>query len=255
LEKELGLALIEQGNSSSASAPTSPRPHSAEAPQDETQSRERTETTTGSKPEELQEELQDVSRHGTAQGLEEWEQQETEVVVEGGGVAMQQEQLAAQKEELAQPAVAEGDQQDLVEVIDADDPKDKEATKALPATQPEIDNHHFRLRGIRTQQLAERQAKTTYYRVVCGEYPNRSYSWANEDDIRLLMLRPSCERPSRDLVPQEEQDVRVHRMRCSRRSKGRKVFEYLVNEPSTWITEDQLRISLSPVLVAVLKGN
>jgi hypothetical protein len=40
--------------------------------------------------------------------------------------------------------------------------------------------------------------------------------------------------------------------------KGRKVFEYLVDafdlDDSTWITEDQLRISLSPILVAELKG-
>jgi hypothetical protein len=44
-------------------------------------------------------------------------------------------------------------------------------------------------------------------------------------------------------------------MRCSQSSKGNKFFEYLVDEPSTWITEDQLRISLSPMLVAELKGN
>lgn len=61
LDKELGLALIEQGNSSSASSPTSPCPRSVEAPQDEIQSRERSETT-GSRPEELQ----DAFRHGTA---------------------------------------------------------------------------------------------------------------------------------------------------------------------------------------------
>jgi hypothetical protein len=40
--------------------------------------------------------------------------------------------------------------------------------------------------------------------------------------------------------------------------KGRKVFEYLVDafglDNSTWITEDQLRISLSPILVLELKG-
>ena len=85
------------------------------------------------------------------------------MVVEGGGVAMQQqEELAVQKEELGQPAV--GDQQDLVEVLDADDPKDKEATEALPATQPEIpkiDKHRFRLRRVRARQLPRRQTKTT----------------------------------------------------------------------------------------------
>jgi len=78
----------------------------------------------------------------------------------------QQEELAGQKEELGQPAVGEGDQQDLVEVIDVDDPKGKEATEALPATQseiPEIDEHCFRLRGIRTQPLAGRQTGTTQY--------------------------------------------------------------------------------------------
>ena len=105
---------------SSAGTPTSPSPRSVEAPPDETQSRERTETT-GSRLEELQ----DTSRHGTAQGLEERELQETEVVVEGGAVAMQQQK------ELGHPAV--GDQQDLIEVVDADDPEDKEATEALPA--------------------------------------------------------------------------------------------------------------------------
>lgn len=125
LEKELGLALEEQQvESSSAGKPTSPSPRSVEAPPDETQSRERT----GCRPEELQ----DTSRHGTAQGLEEWELQETGVVVEGGAVAMQQqEELAAQKEELGYTAV--GDQQDLVKVVYADDPEEKEATDALPA--------------------------------------------------------------------------------------------------------------------------
>jgi hypothetical protein len=44
-------------------------------------------------------------------------------------------------------------------------------------------------------------------------------------------------------------------MRASERSKGRKVFEYLVDELSTWITEDQLRVSLSPTLLAELEGN
>jgi hypothetical protein len=52
LEKELELALVEQVNSSSASAPSSPRSHSVEASQDEIKSRERTETTS-SKQEEL----------------------------------------------------------------------------------------------------------------------------------------------------------------------------------------------------------
>jgi hypothetical protein len=144
LEKELGLALEEeQVESSSASAPTSPSPRPVKAPQDEIQNRKRSEAT-GSTPEELQE----VSRHGTARGLEEWEHRGSEVVVE----------------ELGQPAV--GDQQDLVEVADADNPEDKEATEPLPARQPEspeINEHRFRLRGVQVQQLPGRQTKTTQY--------------------------------------------------------------------------------------------
>jgi hypothetical protein len=50
---ELGLALGEQlVESSSAGIPTSPSPRSAEVPQDEIQSRERSETA-GGRPEEL----------------------------------------------------------------------------------------------------------------------------------------------------------------------------------------------------------
>jgi hypothetical protein len=61
LEKELGLALGEQQvESSSAGTPTSPSLRSAEAPQDEIQSRQRSETT-GGRPEELR----DASRRGT----------------------------------------------------------------------------------------------------------------------------------------------------------------------------------------------
>ena len=148
----------------------------------------------------------------------------------------QQEELAAQEEEFGQPAVGKGDQQDLVEVVDADDPKDKEVTEALPATQPEIpeiNEHRFRLRGIRTQPLAGRQTGTTQYRVVWGEHPNRSDSWVNEDDMRMSVLRPPCEQSSQDLVPPVERDVmRVHRMRYNRCSKGKKIFEYLVINPA-----------------------
>lgn len=43
-------------------------------------------------------------------------------------------------------------------------------------------------------------------------------------------------------------------MRCNHHSKGRKVFEYLVNEPCTWITKDQLEIFLNPTLLAELRG-
>lgn len=169
----------------------------------------------------------------------------------------QQEELAAQKEELGQPAVGEGDLQDLVEVVDADDPEDKEPTEALPATQPEIPEieHRFRLRGIRTQHLPGRQTGTTQYRVVWGDHPNRSDSWVNEDDLRMSMLRPPCERFPQNLVRPVESDViRVYRMRYGRCSKGKKTFEYLVDK-SRWITEDRLRISLSPMLVTELKGS
>jgi hypothetical protein len=66
LEKELGLALEEeQVKSPFAGAPTS-SPLSVEAPQDEIQSRERSETTGG-----ILEELRDASRRGSpAQDLE-----------------------------------------------------------------------------------------------------------------------------------------------------------------------------------------
>jgi hypothetical protein len=142
----------------------------------------------------------------------------------------------------------------LVEVVDADDPKDKKATGALPIMQPEvpeIDEHRFRLRGIRTRQLAERQTKTIQYRVVWGKYPNRSDSWVNENDIQVLMLWPVGEQ---DLIPQIQTSVRVHQMRCNRRSKSRKYLEYLVDGLSIWITEDQLRISFSSTSIVELKG-
>ncbi len=75
-----------------------------------------------------------------------------ELVGDAGGVGMwQHEEIAGQKEELRRPAL--GDQQNLAEVDDMDVPMDKEATDALPTTQTEVDKHHFRLRGIRTQQL------------------------------------------------------------------------------------------------------
>ncbi len=251
LDKELGLALEEQQvESLSAGTPTSPSPRSVEAPQDETQIRERTENT-GSRPEELRE----AFRHNSpAQDFECREQQETQVGVEGGAVAVQQQ------EELGQPAV--GDQQGLVEVNVADDSEDKEASEDPPAGQPEIpeiDEHRFRLRGIRARQLPGRQTKTTQYRVVWGQRPNRSDSWLNEDDIRMSMPWPPCELYSQNLALSTEIDIfRVCEMRSSGH-KGRKVFKYLVDafglDDSTWITEDQLRISLSPMLILELKGN
>jgi hypothetical protein len=70
LEKELGLVLKEQQvELLSVSIPTLPSPRLAEIPQDGTQIRECAENT-DSRPEELQ----DISRHSIAQGLEEWEQ-------------------------------------------------------------------------------------------------------------------------------------------------------------------------------------
>ena len=258
LEKELVLACEKQQvDLSSACTPPSPSSRSVEEPQNEIQSRERIGTTGG-----ILEELRDASRHSSpAQDLEWWEQQETQVGVEGGAVAVQQqEELAAQEEELGQPAVGKGDQQDLVDV-DADEPRDREATEALPATQPEIDQidkHRFRLRGVRASKLPGRQTKTTQYRLVWGEHPNRSDSWLNEDDVQISMPRPICELSSQNLALQTDMDTRVHGMRASLH-KGRKLFEYLVDafdlDSRTWITEDQLRISLSPMLVAELKGN
>jgi hypothetical protein len=57
--------------------------------------------------------------------------------MEGGGIAMwQQEELALQMEELGQLAVSEGegDQQDLVDIDIMDEYRDKEATEALLTT-------------------------------------------------------------------------------------------------------------------------
>lgn len=243
LENELELAFLQQVRLFSAK---SPRLSSVEALPDESQSREHTETT-GSRPEKPQ----DASPNSTVQGLEEWEQRETEVVVvEGGGVAMQQEELGQ---------LAVGDPQDLVQIVDADEIEDQEATEALPTTQPEIpkiDEHRFRLRGIRTQPLAGRQTKTKEYRIVWGDRLNRSDSWFNEEDIRISVLQPPCERPSQDMILPVEMDItRVHRMRIDKRSKGKKTFEYLVNEPRTWISDDQLTISLNPMLVTDLEGS
>jgi hypothetical protein len=170
LEQELGLALGEQQvESLSAGIPASPSLRSAEV-QDDIQNPQQSETT-GGRPEELQ----DTSRRGIPV-LELWEKQETQVV----------------------PAVI--DQQDLTEVVDADNPEDKEANEALLAAQPKItetDKHRLRLRGLRARQLAGRRTKTTQYRVVWGKYPHRSGSWFNEDDIQILI---PCEQHSQDLA-------------------------------------------------------
>lgn len=65
----------------------------------------------------------------------------------------QQEALAGQNKELGQPAL--GDQQDPAEVVDSYDPKDKEATEALPATQLKIDKHHFDCVGSAPDSLLD----------------------------------------------------------------------------------------------------
>jgi hypothetical protein len=113
-------------------------------------------------------------------------------------------EIRQQGEHAGWPAV--GDQQNQVEVDDTDDPTDKEATEALPATQLEIDKHRSRLRGIRTQQLPGRQTKTTQYRVEWGEHPNTSDSWVNEDDVQISMPPLPCERFFQNSVPQVERD-------------------------------------------------
>jgi hypothetical protein len=100
LENELMLALVEQGNPSSTSAPSSPRPRLADAPQVNAMTQECTETTS-SRPEQQRE----ASRLGTpAQGWKQqesqaigetlacWEPREDELVVGEGGLEMQQQE-------------------------------------------------------------------------------------------------------------------------------------------------------------------
>jgi hypothetical protein len=129
LEGELGLALVEQVNSSSASAPGSPcPPRSVEASQDESQSRKRSEAT-GSRPEDLR----DASRYGTSdQGLE-CEQRENRVVVKiAGGREQQEEELVelvgevggGEMQQDEEPAMEE--QQEEEEEDDFDNPKDED---------------------------------------------------------------------------------------------------------------------------------
>jgi hypothetical protein len=240
LKHELELALGEQPvEPLSVGSSTTPSPQSIEALQNEIKSREREIT------EDILKELRDFSRRGSpARDLELCEQRETHVV-EGGVVAMQQQ------EELVQPPV--GDVQDLVEVEDANDHEDKEATEALLAAQPKIDEQRFRLRGVRTRQLSGYQTKTTQYRIVWGEYSHRSDSWFNEDEVGMSM---ACKPYSHDLALQMN-ICRVRKMRSSLQ-KGRNVFEYMVDAlgvDNPWIAEDQLRISISPVFIAKLKGN
>jgi hypothetical protein len=102
LEKDVGLALVEQAMSS-ASAPNSSRPpRSVEAPRDEDQSQNRSETT-GSRPEEPR----DASRLGTpTQGLEEREQRETQAVAEPLGSDVQEEEPVGEAVEMQQEELA-----------------------------------------------------------------------------------------------------------------------------------------------------
>lgn len=134
-----------------------------------------------------------------------------------------------------------------------DDPEDKEAAEALSTAQPKIPEMaepRFRLRGVR----AGRQTKTTQYGVVWGVHPNRSSHWFNEDDVQISM---PCEPHSQDLALQGDM-VRGCAIRSGIR-KGRNVCEYQIEkfglDGRTWTTEDRLRISLSPSLVAELKAS
>jgi len=88
------------------------------------------------------------------------------------------------------------------------------------------------------------------------EVEDRSY-FGNIHCTGHVQISMPCEPYSQDLALQVD-IFRVCGMRSSLRN-GRKFFEYLVDmfglDSRTWTTEDQLRISLSPRLVAELKGN
>ncbi|KAJ8058595.1 hypothetical protein OCU04_012772 [Sclerotinia nivalis] len=57
------------------------------------------------------------------------------------------------------------------------------------------------------------------------------------------MPRLPCERFFQNSVPQVGRDVmQVHRMRCGRRSKGKNIFEYLVDELSAWLSRAESKI-------------
>jgi hypothetical protein len=98
---------------------------------------------------------------------------------------------------------AVGDRQDLVEVVDVDDPEDLEVTEALPAAQPkipEIDKHRFDCVGYGLGSLLDARQKQ-HSTELCGEeYPNRSDSWFNYDDVRMSMPWPPCELSSQNLA-------------------------------------------------------
>lgn len=137
--------------------PSSPRPLSAEASQDEIKSREDTEIT-GSRPEELR----NASPRGSpaqmsVETLGRRELREEELAEKWGGVEVQQQEgVAGQKERLRQPTM--GDERSLIVAFGADDPEDKAAigqSSHRDSMQLEIDKHHFRLSGIRARQLAD----------------------------------------------------------------------------------------------------
>lgn len=103
------------------------------------------------------------------------------------------------------------DHQNQVQVDDTDDPMDKMATEALPATQLKIDYNRFRLREIRIQQLSERQTKTTQYQIVWGKHSNRFNTSVNEGEVQISMSQLPFERSSQNLVTQVKRDaIRVH---------------------------------------------
>jgi hypothetical protein len=233
LERDMLLAFEEQEKSSSSTAPSSPCPHRH--------------STEPSHPQIDQEHDQSATNYGRLEEL-------------GYGSPLgsqdQEEEEPQEQQEVGVEAMREEDH-------NVEDPRPTRrrklrslSTEALPATQFDIDKYHLRLRGVRTQQFARRKTKTIQYRVVWGEYSNRYYSWIDEDDMRMSMRKLPCERYNQNLVPQGERAViRVHQVRSSQVSKdSRKVFEYLVDEDPTWLTEDQLRISLSSRLLFEFEG-
>ncbi|TVY92099.1 hypothetical protein LAWI1_G002737 [Lachnellula willkommii] len=119
LEKELGLVLgVIIGSHTYL-----PKSSSAEAPQDEIQSRERNETT-GSRPEELRDACRCAGDSVAIELLGRRELGDEALLEEEGGVEIRQ-----QGELAGRPAV--GDQQIQAEVDDTDDPMDKETRRLL----------------------------------------------------------------------------------------------------------------------------
>jgi hypothetical protein len=144
LEMDMLLAFKEQEKSSSATAPSSPRPHhhSTEPPHPRIDQEHDQSGTNYGRLEEL--------RHGSPLRSQDQE-----------GPQEQQQQ-----QEVGVEAMREEDH-------NVEDPRPTRRRKlrslsaeALPATQLEIDKCHLRLRRVRTQQLARRKTKTIQYRVV-----------------------------------------------------------------------------------------